>query len=183
MTGVWRAVKSVRSWSLSDWSSFAAVLCAIDCTVLPALAAVLPVLGFIGDTDGAHEHIHYYSDMAAFYVVLPLGFITLMTNYLQHRRTLLLLWGLTGLSIVFVAHSHHSIPLPHWLHDIVHDHAVVGVLGSAALISSNYFSHRAIHSHDTPGSRATCCEMKGRCVAKADDIDDVGGFGSQTKVK
>ncbi|EPT29719.1 MerC mercury resistance protein [Toxoplasma gondii TgCatPRC2] len=180
MAAVWRAVQFVSSWSLSDWSSFAAVLCAIDCTVLPALVAVLPVLGLIGDAEGAHEQLHHYSHLAAFYVVLPLGLITLVINYTQHRRPHLLLWGLLGLSIVFVAHSHHRVPLPHWLHEIVHHHTAVGVLGSAVLISSNFFSHRAIHGHGAAGSH-TCCEMKGRCHAVNGDRHDVG-VASQAKV-
>ncbi|PFH37749.1 hypothetical protein BESB_000910 [Besnoitia besnoiti] len=166
MAAVLCAVKNIRSWSLSDWSSFAAVLCAIDCTVLPALAALLPVVGLLGDSEGAHDHLHFYSHLAALYVVLPLGFVALVLNYLQHRRTALLVSGLVGLAIVFVTHCHDSIPLPHWLHWIAHDHALIGAVGSALLISTNYLSHKAIHGMDSASSHASCCASKGRCPSK-----------------
>ncbi|KAL8428292.1 hypothetical protein Efla_001587 [Eimeria flavescens] len=106
-------ILNFTKWGLSEWSNFAAVLCALDCTLLPLLTAAIPFAGLVAD---AHhlEAVHTASKWVAMYIVLPLGGFAVIANFLQLRRKRLLLMGLAGLLLVYSAHSwgghhHHAL--------------------------------------------------------------------------
>lgn len=50
--------------------------------------------------------LHALSHKVALYFVAPVGGLAVTTNFLQHRNPLVLLWGITGLSLVLLANLH-----------------------------------------------------------------------------
>ena len=50
--------------------------------------------------------LHAISHKVALYFVAPVGGLAVTTNFLQHRNPLVLLWGITGLSLVLLANVH-----------------------------------------------------------------------------
>lgn len=58
---------------LSKFTVAASILCAIDCTVFPALLAILPAAEVLGDPQWGGVDLHELSHQAALYVVLPIG--------------------------------------------------------------------------------------------------------------
>ncbi|KAL8274492.1 hypothetical protein Esti_001652 [Eimeria stiedai] len=97
-------ILNFTKWGLSEWSNFAAVLCALDCTLLPILTAAIPFAGLVADAQHLHA-VHVASRWVAMYIVLPLGGFAVISNFLQLRRKHLLLMGLAGLVLVFTAHA------------------------------------------------------------------------------
>ncbi|KAF8820968.1 hypothetical protein IE077_002610, partial [Cardiosporidium cionae] len=131
-------------WGINEWSSFASILCAIDCTVLPLFMGVISFMGFANPVTFAT--MHSISCWAALYIMLPLGSLASFANFLQHRNKLLLCWGVFGLFCIFLAHSHLSaMPdnVSHWLHQY---HGWISLTGVANLLASNYLSHKKIHA-------------------------------------
>mmetsp|Transcript_5747 Transcript_5747/g.16253 ORF Transcript_5747/g.16253 Transcript_5747/m.16253 type:complete len:359 (+) Transcript_5747:47-1123(+) len=177
------------------------VLCAIECVLLPPLLAIAPLLGVVGEH--TNDQIHSAVDVAVFWVLLPIGGLSVLMNYTRHRILRLFALGAFGVALLYFSHiPAHSDPHKHghghghghnhnhshnhdhqhptsdnathaaanlthaaadslsasvpvvsvlwgWLLyleqlDIIH--TVVGLLGSACLLSSNYFSHKAIHA-------------------------------------
>ncbi|CEM12007.1 unnamed protein product [Vitrella brassicaformis CCMP3155] len=164
------------------------VLCAIECVLLPPLLAIAPLLGVVGEH--TNDQIHSAVDVAVFWVLLPIGGLSVLMNYTRHRILRLFALGAFGVALLYFSHipahthDHHhlrqgqgaaasdvtlltaegprtadasatSAPasalavLWGWMVyleqlDIIH--TVVGLLGSACLLSSNYFSHKAIHA-------------------------------------
>lgn len=132
----------------SKWTSrinkaatFASVLCAIDCTVLPALLVLVPVAG-------SSALLHKLAHAVSLYFVLPIGGFAVLANYLQHRKVRLGLWGLSGLLLILLANLHfpHGL-IPHMIEETLHEaHEIINVLGCALLLSSQWVSHRALHA-------------------------------------
>ena len=125
-------------------STIASVLCAIDCTVLPILIAALP-LASLGGSAAASAWLHKASHAAAIWFVAPVGGAALLANLLQHRKVLVGLWGLSGLSLVLFANLHLHF-LPHVIEALVHSyHSLINVAGCALLLSSQWYSHKLLH--------------------------------------
>lgn len=104
---------NIMKWGLSEWSNFAAVLCALDCTILPLLTAAIPFAGLLANSQDL-ETVHEIARWVALYVVLPLGGFAVSSNFLQLRKKRLFLMGVCGLGLVFASHA--------WGHEQSHDH-------------------------------------------------------------
>lgn len=135
--------------TLNRASSVASLLCAIDCTVFPLLLAILPLLNVAGPSSGLIEQAAH---AAAIWFVAPVGAAAVLSNALQHRKALVLLWGLAGVACVLLANVHlpHTLLLwhvPHalgqWLHA---HHAAINVGGCALLLSSQRYAHKLLVS-------------------------------------
>ena len=150
------------SWvqRLNKISTLASILCAIDCTVFPILLAVLPLINVAGPSAA---WLHEVAHAVALYFVGPIGGAAVASNALQHRNPFVLGWGLSGVSLVFLANIHlpHAIEhlIPHAVEDFLHmQHSLINVMGCALLLSSQRYSHRPLermgkccghdHSHD-----------------------------------
>lgn len=156
---------TTTSWKdrLLQLSNIASILCILDCTVLPLILLILPVVGSM-------ESLHQLGHAVALYFVLPVGSLALGTNYAwKHQRKWITSIGLLGLLTIALAngamggaggHEHvHTLttqvpagPVPAgtaaavaplW-HAVQHGvtHRVVNLLGCALLMLSNYLSHR-----------------------------------------
>ena len=114
------------SWvSRLNWlANAASILCAIDCTLFPILLALLPLAGFAND--GMHELLHRAAHAMALRFVAPVGGASVASNFLQHQRKLVGLWGVVGVALVLLANVHlpHVIMgwhVPHELDQALHD--------------------------------------------------------------
>eukprot|EP00922_Rhytidocystis_sp_ex-Travisia-forbesii_P027318 GHVS01040039.1.p1 GENE.GHVS01040039.1~~GHVS01040039.1.p1 ORF type:complete len:261 (+),score=31.69 GHVS01040039.1:131-913(+) len=152
--GIVRKLIAIKSWGLSEWSTLASVLCAIDCTVLPALMTVVPLLGWA--SPHSMHSLHHFSHWAAIYVMVPLALLAIISNFLRLRSVVLSLWGLFGAALVFVAHQHDILlllpPQHHSFASFAQSwHTAISLFGAANIILSNYISHQRLHqSH-------SCC--------------------------
>eukprot|EP00921_Rhytidocystis_pertsovi_P021320 GHVQ01034062.1.p1 GENE.GHVQ01034062.1~~GHVQ01034062.1.p1 ORF type:complete len:269 (+),score=41.75 GHVQ01034062.1:216-1022(+) len=159
----------VKRWGLGEWSTFATILCAIDCTVIPLLMVIIPILGW-ASPDSMHS-LHNFSHWAAIYIMIPLATLAVCSNYLKTRQLHLAVWGAFGISLVFIAHSHDTLHyvIPLSLHHLIHSvhdwHTPISLFGAANIIASNYLAH----SHG-------CCHQahhhhKGGCCSTASSPD------------
>lgn len=131
-------------------SNIASFLCIIDCTVLPVLTILFPVLGFVSshnspNYDWTQELGHY---IALFFVV-PVGGITAMGNFLSHGKLILLSISILGLVLVYSANGHGGPILSLLPHEIAHKlhcgtllHRIVNLTGSGLILGSNFFSQK-----------------------------------------
>uniref|UniRef100_A0A7S0Q838 MerC domain-containing protein n=1 Tax=Coccolithus braarudii TaxID=221442 RepID=A0A7S0Q838_9EUKA len=127
-------------------SVFASVLCALDCTILPALLGVQAALGptfGLGGCNGCNEWLQDVSHACALWFVAPVGGGALLLNFLQHRKPLLAAWGGGGLLLIVLVNVHVQLPgIPvHILHSY---HSPVNLLGCGLLLSSQWASHRVL---------------------------------------
>ena len=134
------------SWvdRLNKISTFASLLCAIDCTVFPILLALLPLINVAGPSAA---WLHKAAHAVELYFVAPIGGAAVVSNALQHRKPLLFGWGLSGVALVLLANVHlpHSLGLPHAVEHFLHaKHSLINVMGCALLLSSQWFSHRVL---------------------------------------
>ena len=139
---------------LNKMSTFASVLCAIDCTVFPVLLAILPLINVAGPS-GAW--LHKAAHAVALYFVAPIGGAAVLSNAAQHRRPLVLGWGLSGVALVLLANVHLPHALEHLLpaavgHFLHARHSLINVMGCVLLLSSQWYSHSPL-----PSSRVITC--------------------------
>ena len=140
------AAQGTNIWAerLGKASTIASVLCAIDCTVLPILIAVLPLASF-GGSAAASAWLHSASHTCAIWFVTPVGGAALTTNLLQHKQVPVALWGLSGLLLIVLANLHLHV-LPHAVESFVHTfHSAINIFGCALLLSSQRYSHQILH--------------------------------------
>jgi len=129
---------------LNKVSNVASILCAIDCTVFPVLLTLLPILN-MGSSGKYEVMLHALSHKVALYFVAPVGGLAVTTNFLQHRKPLVLLWGVSGLSLVLLANLRLAF-LPHSVDHQLHEwHSVINVMGCLTLLSSQWYAHRLLH--------------------------------------
>eukprot|EP00427_Karlodinium_veneficum_P042523 CAMPEP_0169262602 /NCGR_PEP_ID=MMETSP1016-20121227/43807_1 /TAXON_ID=342587 /ORGANISM="Karlodinium micrum, Strain CCMP2283" /LENGTH=263 /DNA_ID=CAMNT_0009345163 /DNA_START=173 /DNA_END=965 /DNA_ORIENTATION=+ len=123
---------------LNKVSDVASILCAIDCTVFPLLLTVLPLVSAVS-TAGATAWLHEASHACALYFVGPVGGLAVITNWIQHKRPLVGLWGVSGITAIILANMH----LPHVLlgmniHAFAHAlhewHTPINVMGCILLL-------------------------------------------------
>lgn len=128
---------------LLRYSNYASALCVLDCTVLPIVTLLLPLLGIVAKPASLHW-LHHAGHQLALYFVLPVGFTATTTNYLyNHRSVRITALGWLGLALVWIANLHwHGAH--HWLHLLQHGpgHRVANLLGCAFLMGSNYWSRQ-----------------------------------------
>eukprot|EP00922_Rhytidocystis_sp_ex-Travisia-forbesii_P027316 GHVS01040037.1.p1 GENE.GHVS01040037.1~~GHVS01040037.1.p1 ORF type:complete len:258 (+),score=31.09 GHVS01040037.1:71-844(+) len=181
--GVVRKLIAIKSWGLSEWSTLASVLCAIDCTVLPAVMTIVPLLGW-ASPDSMHS-LHHFSHWAAIYVMVPLALLAILSNYLRLRSVLLSLWGLFGVALIFVAHQHEILlllpPQHHSFASFAQSwHTAISLFGAANIILSNYISHQRLHQqhsccsqHNHRSTHTTSIPVKYRTEEKGDEEEEM----------
>lgn len=138
------SVPPTNTWTerLTKLSTFASILCAIDCTVFPVLLLALPLVGVTGISSAL---VHRIAHACALYFVLPVGGAALLANFAQHRRPLVAMWGLSGLLLVLLSNAHLPFLLP-IIERVVHSaHELINVAGCGLLLSSQWYSHRVLH--------------------------------------
>lgn len=131
---------------LSTFTMVASILCAIDCTVFPILLTILPAAELFGGVD-----LHAISHSVALYVVMPIGSLTTLSNYLLHRDARFAVMSTVGLSLILASNAEgleHLVPLIRQLH--MHESRVYNTVGCGLLIGSSWLSHRVGggHEHD-----------------------------------
>lgn len=135
---------------VSKISNIASFLCVIDCTILPLLTVVFPLLGIatsspLFDSEWMHELGH----SVALCFVMPVGSLAAATNFLSHRRISLLSISLLGLLLVYSANGHGGPVLSLIPHEIAHElhcgetlHRIVNLSGCGLLLGSNFLSRK-----------------------------------------
>lgn len=99
------------SWkeTLLRFSTIASILCVIDCTILPILTIVLPLLGMVSavNTILPFNHlVHHYGHLMTIYFVLPIGFFATTINFLyNHRKKWITAIGWCGLLLILAANT------------------------------------------------------------------------------
>eukprot|EP00978_Attheya_sp_CCMP212_P018130 scaffold49244_cov52-Attheya_sp.AAC.9 len=164
-------------------SNIASVLCVIDCTALPIITLLLPLLG-LGASPAQTEWLHELGHRVAMYFVLPaltFGGIFLMflhsiyvlvvlvggmagtLNYLSHRKIWTSAPAALGLFMIYLANGDGGILslLPHALAHSLHCgsvlHRIVNIAGCALLLRSNYMSHRLVGCAAVNADGYACC--------------------------
>jgi len=109
------AASQTLGWKLKQQllqlSNYASILCVVDCTVLPLLTVLFPLLGWMnsdiigsgGSSSGAW--LHTLGHNVAWYFVVPVGTMASILNYTQHQRNWIAALAWTGLVAVAVANS------------------------------------------------------------------------------
>lgn len=146
------------SWrsQLLKFSTWASMLCIVDCTILPLLTILLPLLGLVAlDESWLHEVGH----TVALCIVLPIGALATTTNFcLGHQRLWIAAIGWLGVLSIFIANGEHHChgivdnvfghdtvmgrQAELYMHTVHHGlpHRVANLSGCALLMCSNYLS-------------------------------------------
>lgn len=138
---------------LAQWTVAASVLCAIDCTVLPAITAALP---FIDALPAEYaETAHSVTKKLSLYFVAPVGSFAVGSAFLQHRQPHIAGLGMAGVAALVLSHMPNS-PIPcDW-------HTMSSVTGCAALLGSQAWAKK--------WAPAACCtkpEVPGHAAGAA----------------
>jgi hypothetical protein len=132
-------------------STFASMLCVLDCTILPIITIILPLFGIVAASPAQMEGLHELGHQLALWFVLPVGGLATTLNYNNHRKLGIFAIGWLGLTAVVAANAGcHAVPgaLGHALHHVLHSlhhgilHRVTNLAGCALLLTSNYLSHK-----------------------------------------
>mmetsp|Transcript_4597 Transcript_4597/g.6784 ORF Transcript_4597/g.6784 Transcript_4597/m.6784 type:complete len:300 (+) Transcript_4597:3-902(+) len=148
-------VTSDKKGFLEDWkdklrrvSTFASLLCVIDCTLLPIVTVILPLLGLAGSP--AHlAWIHELGHKMAMFFVLPVGGLAATMNYVSHKKLRISIPAAIGLLLVYLANAGSDSllvsQLPHAISHAFHcgaTHRITNIAGCALLLGSNYLSRQ-----------------------------------------
>jgi hypothetical protein len=144
---------------LRQISNVASILCVIDCTVLPIVTIVFPLLGIFDLGPEKLAFLHQLGHSIAIFFVLPVGSLTSVLNFMSHKKTWITSLAVVGLTMIGLANSHiQHLPLfggtvEAILHTIQHGalHGTVNIMGCCLLLGSNYLSQQqgcAFHDHD-----------------------------------
>lgn len=138
---------------LSSLSNAASLLCVVDCTLLPLATIVVPLLGVATGGPAEMEWLHSIDHAIAIFFVMPVGSLVATTNYVYHRRLLLTLTALVGLSMVYLANTESNSLAPFLCHLLPHDlfhsvhsgtalHHATNTAGCALMLASNFFGRK-----------------------------------------
>jgi hypothetical protein len=157
------AVTTTNFDKLRKVSNVASILCVIDCTVLPIVTIVFPLLGIFDLGPEKLALLHQLGHSVALFFVLPVGSLTSILNFMTHKKARITSLAVVGLTMIGLANSHiHHVPLPGFLlfgrtletilHTIQHGalHSTVNIMGCSMLLGSNYLSQQqgcAFHDH------------------------------------
>jgi len=126
-------------------SNIASLLCAIDCTILPVITLILPLIG-IGASSEQEEWMHHMGHKVAMYFVLPVGGLAAVMNYTSHKKISLTLVSFLALFLIFAVNASCDSPilsiLPHEIVHLLHDgvaHRCVNIFGCGLLLALNYY--------------------------------------------
>ncbi|MGM9992660.1 MAG: MerC domain-containing protein [Candidatus Bruticola sp.] len=127
------AVKSVKLRGLDLLGVVLSSACLIHCTLLPAVLALLPLLG-----GKFHLDERWHSYITA--LIVPVACLALVTGWLKHKQNLVAYLGVVSLAMILGAHPLHEV-IGHLGSEIV------GAVGGCLLISAHLFNHKFIHQH------------------------------------
>lgn len=165
---MYQPTRDDRKSSISTWkekliqvSNIASFLCVIDCTILPVITLILPLIG-LGASPEQEEWLHHMGHKVAMNFVLPVGSLAATMKYSSHKTIFLPLISLLGLSLIFVANSscHGRIIsiFPHHIKHLLHDgviHRCVNTSGCVLLLLSNFSGRKFVC--DDYVSNGFCC--------------------------
>jgi len=142
----WRA-------QLLQIANIASFLCVLDCTILPIITLLLPLVGIGGSTFQPLLFLHKLEQPLALFFVLPVGSLTTYMNFRSHRKASISSLAIVGMLMIFLANGSEMGPLLSLLpHDIDHAlhcggiaHRVCNTSGSSLLLLSNFVSHKAMN--------------------------------------
>lgn len=147
-TGQGSSIRTNIREKLSKISNVASMLCVIDCTVLPIVTVLLPLIG-LGASSAQAKWLHEIGHSIAIYFVLPVGGLAATMNYLSSKSRLFASIAAIGLSMIYAANGHGGPILSMLPHKLAHSlhcgtllHKTVNIIGCACLLSSNYFAHK-----------------------------------------
>mmetsp|Transcript_23839 Transcript_23839/g.36773 ORF Transcript_23839/g.36773 Transcript_23839/m.36773 type:complete len:259 (+) Transcript_23839:90-866(+) len=136
--------------ALTKFSNFASMLCVIDCTVLPAVTVLLPLIG-LAASPAQSAWLHELGHKVAMYFVLPVGSLASSLGYLSHRKLSYLMSAVIGLALIYASNGHGGPILsliPHELGHSMHAgvlHRPSNIMGCCFLLGSNYLSRKLSH--------------------------------------
>lgn len=152
---------------LAKISNIASMLCVIDCTVLPVVTVLLPLIG-LGASPAQAKWLHELGHSVAIFFVLPVGGLAATMNYLSSKNAFLSSIAVLGLSMIYAANGHGGPILSRLPHNIAHSlhcgtllHRSVNIVGCACLLTSNYLAHRLGCDHDHGHGHShsdSCCD-------------------------
>ncbi|GAX18359.1 hypothetical protein FisN_23Hh253 [Fistulifera solaris] len=165
------SIPSKTSWKdqLLQFSNFASLLCVLDCTVLPIITIVFPLMGILVSASQL-EWLHQAGHTVALGFVLPVGGLATVTNYLyNHKTKWIAALGCLGLLLVGSANAGCSLvphgvggSVGHFVHELLHtlhhgiQHRVANLAGCALLLFSNYLSRKKAAENATCNGGAGC---------------------------
>ena len=147
---------------LSKVSNWASAFCIIDCTILPLITMLLPIMKMNSSASTAIM-IHNLGHIFALYFVIPVGLFVSTLKYLSHRKIGNWILAITGLILIYLSNSHNSFALkllPMNIYDIIHHgvgHRIINTSGCLCLLISNYFVHQSSH-HSDKGTGKCCID-------------------------
>jgi len=123
-------------------SNIASFLCVIDCTVLPVVTIMLPLIG----APEREEWLHHMGHKVAMKFVLPVGGLAATVNYASHKKGFLALVSILGLLLISAANASCHSPIlsffPDYIVHLLHGgltHRCVNIFGCALLLVANYY--------------------------------------------
>eukprot|EP00747_Dinoflagellata_sp_TGD_P169082 gnl/TRDRNA2_/TRDRNA2_197067_c0_seq1.p1 gnl/TRDRNA2_/TRDRNA2_197067_c0~~gnl/TRDRNA2_/TRDRNA2_197067_c0_seq1.p1 ORF type:complete len:252 (-),score=19.57 gnl/TRDRNA2_/TRDRNA2_197067_c0_seq1:129-830(-) len=120
----------------SDLASIGSILCAINCTILPLVIAILPLIGNL-----PMGWVHKVSRICALGVVGPISSLAVVFNCSQHKNALVGIWGFCGIILILCA----NITFPRAFGRFVSaHHSLMSFSGCLLLISSQLYARRLI---------------------------------------
>jgi putative flippase GtrA len=165
------SIQSKTTWKdqLLQFSNFASLLCVLDCTILPIVTIVFPLMGILVSASQL-EWLHQAGHAVALGFVLPVGGMATVTNYLyNHRTKWIAAIGCLGLLLVGSANAGCSLvphgvggTVGHFVHEMLHtlhhgiQHRVANLAGCALLLLSNYLSRKKAAEKATCSGGAGC---------------------------
>lgn len=121
-----KLIKSILEWA----GPVAAIICLIDCIVLPVILAFAPFVGL-------HSVIHGLNDQAATLVVVTLCTLAFSPGLLRHRSPKVAILAASGICLVFFANllgENADKGL----------HALLSIIGSGCLIRANFVNRKLL---------------------------------------
>ena len=108
--GPTKSATTTTTWKnkLLQFSTLASLLCVMDCTILPILTVILPLLGMVSSvpTVVGHDALHHYGHLMTIYFVLPTGALATTINYwYNHGKKWITAIGWFGLLLILAANS------------------------------------------------------------------------------
>lgn len=145
--------------TLQRMSSIASLLCLVDCTLLPAVTLVVPVLGLSKQGSDRLQFFHQVGHVCTLYFLLPIGCLSAITNYLVHRQRWIVTLAFWGLLLLAISNSYSEgshLAVFHIFHQ-GSCHRIVNLLGCSCLLTSNHWSHQAVRRNTPQDADAACC--------------------------
>jgi hypothetical protein len=137
---------------LQRYSRIASWICVIDCTILPIVTFLIPLLsGGLKSSNNYNssssilEFIHSIGDYSVIYFLLPVGTVSVtLQYYASHQQLWIFVMGVIGLVFVTIANFYNlpivgHIDIFHIFHGGIY-HRLLNIFGCTCLIGSNHIA-------------------------------------------